>query len=533
MNRQQKENLKGLLMSGDKGSINQALSLMDALDMATQEKDSELIREVTNYLYEEGSVDNDYFERSQTLRKEMVRFKGGVVKDLVDFVDEVVHGCWKGPKGNKPTGSAMHSEKTVFNTDELDFLYSVQGDYSAESRNFGTAYNFVNCLKQSLKQYGLIQKDDQVYARYDREDFMFEVSLDLKQINFNKLKLASTGSDTMRKLARTERKKGIEVWVSRRTTNFPKNVNDKKYWQGYLEMLADVHEWDEDVYEQMKIETDEDVLLENIKLTDINDLGDNAILTFDVDVSFNDSYYKHARSNTMRKLTKRQASRKLDELYGQLTNNKQAYLTRRAKTETVKFTMDFNEMFSYAQLRGHDITDRGVIEGLLIPEWQVEEKAEDFVMGNYGDVDWEIYTTKVKGRPRIDLHAVSQGYEDWEMDDSHYGGTVSGTLEVTLHISDDNSSRRARFHEGPEGTKEFEKWKAEQPEEFQEEWDANTEKYKDKFKQAKLTRRQASRALDRLHAQVVGTKRTASSRMTKRQASRKLDLLHKKLTTRR
>lgn len=50
-------------------------------------------------------------------------------------------------------------------------------------------------------------------------------------------------------------------------------------------------------------------------------------------------------------------------------------------------------------------------------------------------------------------------------------------------------NRRARFHEGPKGRKEFEKWKAEQPKEFQEEWDANTEEYGDKFKKARQNKR--------------------------------------------
>jgi len=49
--------------------------------------------------------------------------------------------------------------------------------------------------------------------------------------------------------------------------------------------------------------------------------------------------------------------------------------------------------------------------------------------------------------------------------------------------------RQARFKSGPEGRKEFEKWLADQPEDFQAEWDENTDKYKDKFKSAWLERR--------------------------------------------
>lgn len=54
-------------------------------------------------------------------------------------------------------------------------------------------------------------------------------------------------------------------------------------------------------------------------------------------------------------------------------------------------------------------------------------------------------------------------------------------------VNKNDLGRNARFHEGPKGQKEFEEWKAEQPKEFQEEWDANTEEYGDQFKQASLS----------------------------------------------
>jgi len=45
-------------------------------------------------------------------------------------------------------------------------------------------------------------------------------------------------------------------------------------------------------------------------------------------------------------------------------------------------------------------------------------------------------------------------------------------------------TKRARFHEGPAGTAEFEDWMEEQPEAFQEEWETNTEEYGDQFKKS-------------------------------------------------
>jgi len=47
--------------------------------------------------------------------------------------------------------------------------------------------------------------------------------------------------------------------------------------------------------------------------------------------------------------------------------------------------------------------------------------------------------------------------------------------------------KNARFHEGPEGEKEFREWFESQPQDFQDEWEENTEKYKDKFKTAANT----------------------------------------------
>lgn len=46
----------------------------------------------------------------------------------------------------------------------------------------------------------------------------------------------------------------------------------------------------------------------------------------------------------------------------------------------------------------------------------------------------------------------------------------------------DESDAEARFHEGPEGKKEFDAWLKKQPKTVQDEWGANTQKYKDRFK---------------------------------------------------
>lgn len=49
---------------------------------------------------------------------------------------------------------------------------------------------------------------------------------------------------------------------------------------------------------------------------------------------------------------------------------------------------------------------------------------------------------------------------------------------------DEQGSKKARFHEGPEGEREFREWFDDQPEDFQQEWEENTEEYGDKFKTA-------------------------------------------------
>jgi hypothetical protein len=58
--------------------------------------------------------------------------------------------------------------------------------------------------------------------------------------------------------------------------------------------------------------------------------------------------------------------------------------------------------------------------------------------------------------------------EEWEANTEEYG----------------DKFKKARFHEGPQGRKEFKEWMGDQPEDFQEEWEANTEEYGDKFKNA-------------------------------------------------
>ena len=58
--------------------------------------------------------------------------------------------------------------------------------------------------------------------------------------------------------------------------------------------------------------------------------------------------------------------------------------------------------------------------------------------------------------------------------------------------------KEARFHEGPEGRKEFEEWKEDQPADFQEEWDANTEEFGDQFKKASRAPDNKSGALETL-----------------------------------
>ena len=64
--------------------------------------------------------------------------------------------------------------------------------------------------------------------------------------------------------------------------------------------------------------------------------------------------------------------------------------------------------------------------------------------------------------------------------------------DSVLKVRDEMQGKRARFHEGPEGEREFDEWLGDQPEDFQKEWAQNTEEYGDQFKTAarrRLTRR--------------------------------------------
>jgi vacuolar-type H+-ATPase subunit H len=61
-----------------------------------------------------------------------------------------------------------------------------------------------------------------------------------------------------------------------------------------------------------------------------------------------------------------------------------------------------------------------------------------------------------------------------------------GSIEANDMFAD--FDKESRFHEGPKGKKEFKEWFEDQPKDFQDEWEENTEKYKDQFKKADLQR---------------------------------------------
>lgn len=61
-------------------------------------------------------------------------------------------------------------------------------------------------------------------------------------------------------------------------------------------------------------------------------------------------------------------------------------------------------------------------------------------------------------------------------------GPILSMLREAGLISASSEDKRARFPEGPEGTRLFEEWLADQPQSVQDDWEANKEKYGDKFK---------------------------------------------------
>jgi hypothetical protein len=107
--------------------------------------------------------------------------------------------------------------------------------------------------------------------------------------------------------------------------------------------------------------------------------------------------------------------------------------------------------------------------------------------------------------PWMGDHFTQENFE--QLQDAQIDGELGPTLDLSRHANLDDACwedyeafgmkemggrqvpncvpvRNARFHEGPEGRKEFKQWMEDQPEEFQEEWEENTDKYKDKFKAA-------------------------------------------------
>lgn len=524
LDKKQEEKIKSLLMSGDKSQINQALTLLDAFGMGTQEKDSELIREVTEYLYEEGSIDNDYLERSDTLRKEMVRFKGGVVKDLVDLVDSIVENCWSNTSPRKKlTGSSSHTEKGQWSNEELWFVYGVDGDYQFDDDNWYTAHNVVKCIRNALVRMGLIQKskaDDAVYPSYGRDSFSLQITLDLTQINFNKLKLSSR-SATMRKLTKRQASRKLNELYGQ-LTNTKKQANEKyNYYfeveapHGKIKNERDMAKWlmendlyniedaifdyTDDYYSDMQGE----VIIKSIKVRDMeiySDQGtgwDSFYGTADITWTFKGSMSKYdggGRRYATRKMTKRQASKKLDELHTKVT--KSARFHGRNKKANLELKLKNVEI----DLDGIDVGgNRRDLMAFIEDEWDIYEDtfwsyAEDQydIQDLYPNWDGSISAIEDVKIKSIDIE---------EMDDD---GIVEGTVTFDVTIFGRPFGKSARFSEGEKGRKEFQKWKKEQGEDFQEEWDEN------KKESSKMTPKQASRALDRLHAKTFGTDRKAT-----------------------
>lgn len=92
-------------------------------------------------------------------------------------------------------------------------------------------------------------------------------------------------------------------------------------------------------------------------------------------------------------------------------------------------------------------------------------KVDDLVHGGKGeDYDWG-HIQEIKG---------NQALVAWEG-----SSTKTWTPLSTLNAG---KGKKARFPEGPEGTRLFEEWLASQPQSVQDDWEANKEKYGDKFK---------------------------------------------------
>jgi hypothetical protein len=69
---------------------------------------------------------------------------------------------------------------------------------------------------------------------------------------------------------------------------------------------------------------------------------------------------------------------------------------------------------------------------------------------------------------------------------AHANPTLRPHLLKAIKAADEEEEgdKTSRFTEGPEGKKEFDAWLKKQPQDVQDEWDANKDKYKNKFKAA-------------------------------------------------
>ena len=548
MDKRQGEKIKSLLMSGDKGQINQALSLMDALGMPTTQKNSPLIREVLEYLSDNESMDNDLHKRWQTIIKESSRFKGGVVKHVIDLVDDLVNDCWQQHMKLEKTDWAMFSEKSEWNNDSVFFSYSTDYYGFDMDSDLGKVYVFDECLNARLKHEGLVLTNGQrrVQSTPNKHTFSVQFEIDLTQINFNKL--ASTRSDTMRKLTKRQASRKLDELygqLTNKTANLElelKNVEidldgidvggSKRDLKRFIEDEWDIYQdtfWSyaEEQYDIQELYPGWDgsaVDVKNVKIKsiDIEEMDEDGIVegsvTFDITIIGESFGNRRARFHEGPKGTKE-------------FENRRRYSSRNKRAG---FYQDFikEALSGYMGLgKGTDLKgDRVHFEGSNDSDFEQIVVHWDFArnvlvatfMSAYDPDDFQsarIENVSFKGGKQLakelkdlvrdfDMGAKWEGYDNWRLASNRKMTKRQASKKLDeLHAK---VTRRARFSEGEKGKKEFQKWKSEQSEDFQEEWDENTDKNKKASR--KMTPKQASRALDRLHSKLTNRKSTTRRR---------------------
>jgi len=115
------------------------------------------------------------------------------------------------------------------------------------------------------------------------------------------------------------------------------------------------------------------------------------------------------------------------------------------------------------------------------PKHKKDPRSQEYMSQPSEEAMWNRSARFEEGKPADPTSQMSEeDAKKWEEMNDKFEDKFKKAWGPTIY-----QSRAARFLPGEEGRKQFEQWKSEQPEDFQEEWDKMNEEHGEKFKTAR------------------------------------------------